>query len=173
MRFDNAISEIKSTGEIIKLKRWNFCVAITALKNPMILYETKMQKLDLLTENLQKSIQNFLTIKQKALNTWQKSYLLTNPMILYQKEQNEISQYKQALAKNMQMILLKKQNNLHFFLQTVKLVNPLNILEKGYSLTKKDGQIIKDSSKLKINDTLQISFSKGSVKTVVKEIYHD
>ena len=143
------------------------------LKNPMILYETKMQKLDLLTENLQKSIQNFLTIKQEALNTWQKSYLLTNPMILYQKEQNEISQYKQVLAKNMQMILLKKQNDLQFFLQTVKLVNPLNILEKGYSITKKDGQIIKDSSKLKINDTLQISFSKGSVKTVVKEIYHD
>ena len=39
MRFDNAISEIKSTGGIIKLKRWNFCVAITALKNPMILLD--------------------------------------------------------------------------------------------------------------------------------------
>ena len=39
MRFDNAINEIKSTGGVIKLKHWNFRVAVTTLKNPMILLD--------------------------------------------------------------------------------------------------------------------------------------
>ena len=71
---------------------------------------------------------------------------------------------------NINTVLLKKQNDLSFVIQTVKLVNPLNILDKGYSLVKKDGHLLKDSSKLHIDDDLQIRFSKGEVNVKVKEI---
>ena len=71
----------------------------------------------------------------------------------------------------MKTVLERKQNDYTLIVQTLKLVNPLNILDKGYSLVKKDGHIIKDSSKIKKEDILQIRFSKGEANVEVKEIF--
>ena len=55
-------------------------------------------------------------------------------------------------------------------IQTLKLVNPLNILDKGYSLVKKDDKIIKSTTDILVNDNLDIILSKGNLKVEVKEI---
>ena len=50
------------------------------------------------------------------------------------------------------------------------LLNPLNILSKGYSLVTVDGMVVKDSSELKVDNTISIRMHKGNVKAIVKEI---
>ncbi len=45
-------------------------------------------------------------------------------------------------------------------------VNPLSIMKKGYTLTKKEGKIIKSIQDVQINDTLEVYFHDG--KTVTK-----
>lgn len=45
MKFNEAIEKIKDTGGIIGIKHWSFRVAITNLKNPMILLDEKNQPL--------------------------------------------------------------------------------------------------------------------------------
>ena len=140
------------------------------LKNPMVLYDVKIQKVDMLVEDLKNSVQNFLKKKQEDIRHLQSSYILQNPRIIYQEKQADLKKQEELLKKNINTVLLKKQNDLSFVIQTVKLVNPLNILDKGYSLVKKDGHLLKDSSKLHIDDDLQIRFSKGEVNVKVKEI---
>jgi len=140
------------------------------LKNPMMLYETKIQKLDGLTENLSKSIVQYLTDKKTIINHLSECYVLQNPKLLYEAKEQNFKNLKVLLSKNMEGILKKKDQELQMILQTVKLVNPLNILDKGYSLVKKKDKIIKNSEDVKVNDTLNIILSKGNLEVEVKEI---
>lgn len=39
MKFNEAIEEIKNTGGIIGIKHWGFYVAVTCLKNPMVMLD--------------------------------------------------------------------------------------------------------------------------------------
>ncbi len=52
----------------------------------------------------------------------------------------------------------------------VELVSPYNILKKGYSLTLKNGKVVRDISEIKKNDRIMSVFENGSVEAVVKNI---
>lgn len=140
------------------------------LKNPMTLYEIKIQKLDNLSDKINKSISSYIIEKQTKFQNLRKSYLLKNPAYIYEPKKKELDNNLTILKKNMKQILEKKQNEHQYLLQTLRLVSPLNILDKGYSLIKKDGHIIKDSSNINVQDKLDIRLSKGEILVEVKEI---
>ena len=101
------------------------------------------------------------------------SYVLKNPLFIYQNKQEKIINYQNICSHHMDRILEKYQHQLNFTINTLKLVNPLNILEKGYSILKKDENIIKTSKDLKINDMICVKLREGSIKAIVKEVNHE
>lgn len=139
------------------------------LKNPMVLYELKEQKLDRLLEQLNKSIKTQINKAETKFEAIKNNYILKNPLKMYEKYQNDLRKNEMCLKNSIQMILENKKHQQEMMINTLKLVNPLNILEKGYSVTTKKGEIIKDASKLKGNETIDIQFRKGRIKAVVKE----
>ncbi len=139
------------------------------LKNPMVLYELKEQKLDRLLEQLNKSIKTQINKAETKFEAIKNNYILKNPLKMYEKYQNDLRKNEMCLKNSIQMILENKKHQQEMMINTLKLVNPLNILEKGYSVTTKNGEIIKDASKLKGNETIDIQFRKGRIKAVVKE----
>lgn len=141
------------------------------LKNPIVLYDVKIQKLDGLIDQVKKAMDSYLNDRLEKILSIKDHYILQNPQIIYQSKIEEINNKTQLVKKNMKTVLERKQNDYTLIVQTLKLVNPLNILDKGYSLVKKDGHIIKDSSKIKKEDILQIRFSKGEANVEVKEIF--
>ena len=141
------------------------------LKNPIVLYDVKIQKLDGLIDQVKKAMDSYLNARLEKILSIKDHYILQNPQIIYQSKIEEINNKTQLVKKNMKTVLERKQNDYTLIVQTLKLVNPLNILDKGYSLVKKDGHIIKDSSKIKKEDILQIRFSKGEANVEVKEIF--
>ena len=143
------------------------------LKNPIVLYDVKIQKLDSLIDQLKKAMDSYLLDKKEKIQAIKRHYILQNPEVIYQNKIEEINNKTQILKKNIKTVLERKQNDYTLLVQTLKLVNPLNILDKGYSLVKKDGHIIKDSSKIKKKDILKIRFSKGEANVEVKEIVHE
>lgn len=140
------------------------------LKNPMVLYDVKLQKLDATTEALYKSINKLLETNKLKLTNLRHNYLLNHPEKIVLDEQNKVKQLKDNINNKIAYILEKKDNNLQLEIQTLKLVNPLNILDKGYSLVKKDDKIIKSTTDILVNDNLDIILSKGNLKVEVKEI---
>ena len=140
------------------------------LKNPMTLYEIKMQKLDNLTDSLNKDMTNYIAKKRLELQNYQKSYVLQNPLNSYTKYFKELDNDRKVIKTKIEQILEKKTSDLQYIIQTLRLVNPLNILEKGYSLVKKDGHIIKNTQDIKNNDILDIKLYQGEMKVEVKEI---
>lgn len=63
----------------------------------------------------------------------------------------------------------KKQNaQLEMFEKHLSLASPENILKKGYTLTMKDGKVIKQSAAIKKGDEITTLFSDGKIDSVVK-----
>ena len=115
------------------------------LKNPLSLYEIKSQKLDNLVDLLNKNINNKLSNNYIKYNGIILNNILLNPSNLF----------------------IKKQHQFEVLLNKVELLNPLKILDKGYSVVKLKDKVIKDASKLKENDSISITLSKGVVKATV------
>ncbi len=115
------------------------------LKNPMSLYEIKEQKLDNLIDSLNKLIKNKLdNSKTRYLNIIS-SNILKEPTNLF----------------------IKKQHQFEILLNKVQILNPMSLLDKGYSVVKKDNKTIKDIKDIKINDEINITLSKGKFNAKV------
>ena len=118
------------------------------IKNPMIMYESKKQKLDILVEALQNCIKNYIVDLRHKLAILKNNYILNNPSILYKNKQIEL-------------------NNL---IEKLELVNPLGILKRGYSLTYIDNYIVKSIKDISIDKELLIRLNDGNIITKVEKI---
>lgn len=119
------------------------------IKNPMLMYENKKQKIDQLFENLNKNIFINVSKKRMELDNIKNHYILKNPIVLYEKKKDYLSN----------------------LIQKLELVNPLNILKKGYTLTYVEDTLIKNIKDVKIDDTIKIRLSDGFIisKVINKE----
>ena len=115
------------------------------LKNPLMLYEVKEQKLDSLIDRLNKYINNKIENSRLKYNNIIKSNILNNPDVLF----------------------IKKQNDYNLLLNKIELLNPLKLLEKGYSVAKIKDKVIKDIKDVKVNDEIDIYLANGVIKTSV------
>ena len=88
---------------------------------------------------------------------------------MYEGYQSDLKKEEMRLKNSIQIILENKKHQHELMVNTLKLMNPLNILEKGYSVTTKNGEVIKDANVLMPEDIIDIQFRKGRVKAVVKE----
>ena len=140
------------------------------LNNPMNLYEVKIQKLDNLEELVKKHITNYLDNYRLKTNNIKSNYILQNPLSLYEGKIKELVNNKNIINKEISYYLDNKNKNISYIIQSLKLLNPLNILDKGYSVVKKDDKIIKDTRDISLDDVLNITLSKGKIDVVVKEI---
>ena len=135
----------------------------------MSLYEIKEQKLDILMEQLYKNIQNKLKDGETRLALIKKNYVLKNPLVSFENFKNRMDSTQVKLHHFIKNYLDEKKHEQKLLLTTLKLVNPLNILEKGYSLVEKEGQIIQSSDAINIEDLIHIKLRKGELIAVVKE----
>ena len=97
---------------------------------------------------LNKNIKNMVNQKFIMLERFKRSYILKNPLYLINESDKKLS------------LLINSLTHL----------NPLSILDKGYSVIKKDNKVIKSYKDVKENDTLDITLSKGGIKAKVMEV---
>ena len=121
------------------------------IKNPLIMYDNKKQKLDSIIEKLN----NILKIKMDKnidkLNFLKNSYILKNSDLLYKSKRDDL-------------------NNL---IEKLELINPLKVLKRGYSVVYKDDFIINSVDNLNKSDKLKIKLSDGNVITKIEELVKD
>jgi len=67
-------------------------------------------------------------------------------------------------------LLENQKHKLSLHEQSVKYLNPENILQKGYTLTLKDGKIVKDISSLSKNDVIETRFKDGLVESEIQKV---
>ena len=119
-----------------------------AIKNPLIMYESKKQKLDILIDNLNKNLlKKYDNIKHK-FQILKTNYILNNPNILYKDK------------------MIKLDN----LIEKLELINPLGVLKRGYSLTYQNGKILNSVKNINKNEDLLIKFHDGEITTKILDI---
>lgn len=140
------------------------------LKNPGMLYDVKLQRLDYLNEQLNHWMKEYLERMRNRFIQTSSSYILKNPLTIYQAKEERILFYQKQCQHYFKRLLDEKSHQLDISVNTLKLVNPLNILDKGYSLVTIDEKVIKSNKDVKVNDTISIRMKEGSILATVKEV---
>lgn len=148
--FDRATNNIKILIDNYKkiLDKINKSYIIA---NPMNIYNTKKQMLNISINNLNNNIKNIITINKMNIYRLRTSYVLTNPTILYDNKN------------------IRLNNNIN----KLELLNPLNAIKRGYSIIRKDNKCVESIKKIKINDKINIQLSGGNLDAIINEIKED
>ena len=72
-----------------------------------------------------------------------------------------------AALPTIKYLLDNKANKYLNLVSKLETLSPLLTLQRGYTITKKDGKVISSSKKIKKGDTLEINFSDGGVDVEV------
>ena len=118
------------------------------IKNPIIMYENKKQNLDMILERIKNLITQKLEFNKNEFKILKSNYILNNPLELYK----------------------NKQIKLDNIIDKLELINPLNTLKRGYTLTYKDNNIIKNIDDLKLNDKITTRLENAIIESQITNI---
>ncbi len=165
IRLNECIGNMLSQSKI----RLEHIATSRILRNPLSMYEIKEQKLDNMIDIVNSYINKQIENNSLKLSNIKNSYILKNPLGLFEIKKEKLVFDEKNLYQSIKNIIMKHDHNYKILVNTLKLVNPLGILEKGYSLVTKDGNVIKETSELKHNDRINIRFYKGEATAIIKE----
>jgi exodeoxyribonuclease VII large subunit len=86
------------------------------------------------------------------------------------KKRNELTEIRKLATIRKNRFLLKKYHQLEIAENSNAHLNPTGVLKRGYSLTFKNGQVIKSSSELKKDDEITSRLYEGEIVSKVKEL---
>lgn len=129
-----------------------------------------MINLEHLKIRLNESLNKKIDYNKLLLNNLKNSFVLKNPMLLYENKKQNIDLYFEKLNNMMNYRLERTNTKFSNLINKLELLNPLSVLSKGYSVTYKDGKVIKDTSELKKNDSVTIRLYNGLFEAKVEEI---
>ena len=104
------------------------------IKNPLIMYENKKQKLDIILDSLNRILLNKCDKIKLKFELLKNNYILNNPNIMYKDK------------------IIKLEN----LIEKLELINPLGVLKRGYSLVYKNDKLVSSINKINKDDTLLI-----------------
>ncbi len=74
------------------------------------------------------------------------------------------------LKKRAEQLFKEEKNKLDIAEKHLKLMSPDNILKKGYTLTMKDGKVVKSSTELNAGDSITTVFSDSQIESVISHL---
>lgn len=145
---------------------------------------------DDLQKQLLYKMKHRLDVQKQYLSRLQQSYYLSNPEVLYSHEFLRLTQfqdklsyqfkvfdmkvyqqlmgYQNELKKQMDLKLQKLNHQLQQHITSLDALSPLKVLQRGYTLVKKDEKMIKQAKELKTGDIIDIQFYDGHQKAEIK-----
>ena len=81
--------------------------------------------------------------------------------------QSRLEGFDQRIPILLERKLLSERHRLEMMTEKVKSLDPALLLQRGYSITLKDGKAVRDAAMLKENDIIETRLSKGTIRSKV------
>ena len=104
-------------------------------------------------------IKNRLSTKHRILRRIAGNSLLN--------QKTRLNQLESSVGKMTRQFFHKEKERLHMNENTVRLLNPENVLRRGYTLTLKEGKIVKSTQQIETGDEIETRFADGKVKSKI------
>ena len=100
-------------------------------------------------------------IEQKKRNL---KYMVNESLL---KQKATLGRYNDLLKGRTEKMIFREQQRIHFCENTARLIHPEYVLKRGYTITTKDGKIIKSVKQLNVNEEIETRFTDGTVKSKI------
>lgn len=151
-------------------KRLTRVISAYPLAYPDRLYRPFVEKLTRATEQLEKSGRTLLQQKQQHLDQQTMRLTLQNPQKLVQQHLKDIDVYQQRLHIATQKNIQTKGRSFSAMIQLLEALNPLKIMDRGYSITYQNDQVVKSIEELDLKKQLHIKLPDGVVLASIDSI---
>jgi exodeoxyribonuclease VII large subunit len=187
MEMENEI--VRLTRDSIDSRQKELDQAASNLNYAVTAFISKNQtELNKKGNELQRNVKQFSFQKEHELNSLQ--HKIKSTLVLWfavskigieQKRQNlkhmvnksliaqntVINHYKDLLAGQSEKMIFREKERIHFHDNTARLIHPENVLKRGYTITLKEGKIIKSAKQINLNEEIETRFSDGTVKSKI------
>lgn len=135
-----------------------------AFRYPKRLYAQKEQEFDLIFDRFQKQLAMTVDRKKQKLNeqTYKLEMLHPEEQILNKREKRHEEQTVR-LKRNMKVRLKQIHSQFQTVLGKLNALSPLQVMERGYSLTYKENELIKSIEQVHEKDEIRVTLNDGTL----------
>ncbi|MBR5190518.1 MAG: exodeoxyribonuclease VII large subunit [Clostridia bacterium] len=126
--------------------------------------------LSALKSALDNAIETDIKEKQYNLEQLTKSSVLKNPEKIIENCELYLDTLTTRINMNFKDIFTKYSSEFSMLCSKLDSLSPLKVLARGYSITKKDENIIVNSKDLSVGDNISIQFADGNAKAKITEV---
>lgn len=147
----------------------NYLQSSYAFRYPKRLYAQKEQEFDLIFDRFQKQI--VLTLDRKKQKLSEQSYKLQmrHPEEQLRQARRRHGEQTERLKRNMSVQLKQIHSQFQTVLGKLNALSPLQVMERGYSLTYKEDELIKSIEQVQENDEIQVKLKDGTLACEVRQ----
>jgi len=156
----------KNIGMRLKLaeERLKYVNSSIVFKNPMNIYLVKEEKFDRLFEKFKNVAYVKLNNYDNQLKKLKNSYIFSHPFeIIVNKKQAKLDLLLEELPKKISVYQNNKKQEYLKSLGKLEVLNPILTIKRGYSVVRKNNEVIDSVKKIKKDETLEIEMKDGRV----------
>jgi exodeoxyribonuclease VII large subunit len=120
--------------------------------------------------NVEASFKSYIEDLSYDLNKLTNSYVLLNPEKVIENCELYIDSLNEQINNNVKQLIVNYSSSFAVLCSKLDSLSPLKVLSRGYSIVKKDNNILIDVSKLKKDDVVTIQFENGTAKAEIIEV---
>ena len=132
-----------------------------------------IKEINNLLDNIRYTIISYISQRIKTyilrLKAIEKSYAIKRPLSIFELKEQQLDHLYDKIIKEIRSKLNQKKENVKGLENILQATSYKRTLSRGYSITRKDNKIIKDSSTLKEKDSIDIEFHKGKSTAIVEK----
>jgi exodeoxyribonuclease VII large subunit len=130
----------------------------------------RFQALDDLSERLARSSKHLLDRLRQNVSLAEAKLKRLEPHQLLSMRRHKLDAMVLRLSAAAQQKVLRQQHRLHILSEKLNTLNPTKVLERGFVIVQKNGKLVRKSTELAIDDSVQIRFAEGRVESTVTAI---
>lgn len=130
--------------------------------------EKLVENLVVKKNRLSKSLLNKIVLMKKELEQREKNYYIKNYLNILNDKKIDMMEKEQKLTKEIKSRIEKSRENLKLKKARLSKFSVEDILKQGYTITRKDGKIVKRGIELSREDKVEIQFADSVRKAIVK-----
>jgi exodeoxyribonuclease VII large subunit len=138
--------------------------------HPQKQLEQKSQYVDQLQATLQSAIKQRLTKATQQQQHIHNRLSLSSPQKLLQRHQLRLQELQTKLQKSCLQLVKNKKQELINSMHLLDTVSPLATLARGYSISFKQGEIVKSTQQVQIGDVLVTRLEDGEIRSEINQI---
>lgn len=157
-----------NTQKYFKLFEQKLQILTKGLIDPQKKLQDLILRNDDLVERLQMANDRLLSERRYKLQILDER--IGSPQDLIQQKAKELVYLSQRLEKGLALGLERKKSFLGRWMSVLESMSPLKVVERGYSIVKKENEVIKSADQVKTGDLVHITLAQGYLEARVEKI---